>query len=120
MVMVTCPICEERVSGADSMDLSNSLRDHLVDIHKMDNLSLIELNEPMPTKTGKKTDLDVSMEGGLQTGKQIHISCTFCGKDILGDDEDDLGNNLKEHWGDDHQIRPTIRAEVGISKAMSR
>lgn len=120
MVIITCPICEERVSGRDSTGLSNSLRDHLAGIHRMSNLSLIELKGQMPTTTGEKMDVGIGMESGIQTGKQIHISCTFCGKDILGDDEDDLGNNLKEHWGDEHQLRPTMRAEVGISKAMSR
>jgi predicted small metal-binding protein len=38
MTTVKCPICRERVSGASSADLNDSLRMHLADVHRMNEL----------------------------------------------------------------------------------
>lgn len=51
------------------------------------------------------------------TGPEFMIKCPFCNNILRADDDDKLGRDLKDHWGDDHQLRPTIRAELGMSRA---
>ncbi len=38
MTTVKCPICKERITGASGPDLNDSLRVHLVDVHRMNEL----------------------------------------------------------------------------------
>lgn len=45
------------------------------------------------------------------------IKCPFCSSVFRADDDEELGRDLREHWGDDHQIRRTIRAELGMSRS---
>jgi len=56
------------------------------------------------------------LEEVRRTTPEFLIKCPFCNEVIRADDDDDLGDDLKDHWGDVHQIRPTIRAELGISR----
>ena len=51
------------------------------------------------------------------TDPELVIKCPFCNSVFHADNDDELGRDLKGHWGDEHQIRPTIRAELGMSKA---
>ena len=57
------------------------------------------------------------LEDVRRTGPEFAIKCPFCNSIFRADDDDELGRDLKGHWGDDHQIRPTIRAELGMSRA---
>lgn len=45
------------------------------------------------------------------------IKCPFCTSVFRADADEALGKDLREHWGDDHQIRRTIRAELGMSRS---
>ena len=49
-------------------------------------------------------------------GMDFRIQCPFCSTVVEGDDDDDLGDNLKDHWGDSHQLRPTIRGSMGMDR----
>jgi hypothetical protein len=51
-----------------------------------------------------------------RTAPEFAIKCPFCNEVMRADDDDDLGDDLKDHWGDVHHLRPTIRAEIGMAK----
>ena len=57
------------------------------------------------------------LEDVTRTAPEFVIKCPFCNSVFRADDDDELGKDLREHWGDDHQIRRTIRAELGMSRA---
>jgi predicted small metal-binding protein len=63
---------------------------------------------------------EVVSERAEVTAPLMAIQCPFCNTVLRADDEDDLGDDLKDHWGDVHQLRPTIRAEMGMGPARGR
>ena len=146
MVSVTCPICEEEIKARDPTGLGTGLKEHLMTTHRMENLACIQLEPiggpakeivhyevekevtvertlgetPSRREVVRESPAEVERESVQRTGEDYKIRCPFCNVGVEGDDEDDLGNNLKEHWGDAHQIRPTIRAELGMTMTRER
>ena len=55
------------------------------------------------------------LEDVRRTAPEFAIKCPFCNSVFRADDDEELGKDLREHWGDDHQIRPTIRAELHMA-----
>jgi predicted small metal-binding protein len=71
------------------------------------------------TGTGRVVDVSTprrELEEVRRTAPEFMIKCPFCNEVLRADDDDELGKDLKHHWGDVHQIRPTIRAEMGMSR----
>ncbi len=60
MTTIKCPICKERISGASGADLNDSLRIHLVDVHRM--------NELMGSRSGTSREV-TSMERTVPMGR---------------------------------------------------
>ena len=59
---------------------------------------------------------EAELEDVRQTAPEFVIKCPFCNEVLRADDDDDLGDDLKDHWGDVHQLRPTIRAKMGMTR----
>ena len=75
------------------------------------------------TSAGKVVSVNqpvVSVQASTREEPPQMIQCPFCTVTFRNDDADDLGDALKEHWGDAHQIRPTIRAELGMTATRER
>jgi len=57
------------------------------------------------------------LEDVRRTAPEFAIRCPFCATILRADNDRELGKGLKDHWGDAHHIRPTIRAEMGMARA---
>ncbi len=122
-----CPICDHEIEGSDEMDLSRKLRIHLAEKHKMTELTYMgpQANQRMETartiaetqpvpEPGEMTGTTGSL--GLSSLKPDFVLCPFCNAEVRGSDADTLSENLRHHWVDAHQIKPTLMAELGLKR----
>jgi predicted small metal-binding protein len=79
-----------------------------------------EAGRPVETASGRVVGVSEpreELEDVRITAPEFVIKCPFCNRVLRADDDKELGRDLKGHWGDEHQIRPTIRAELHMSRA---
>ncbi len=124
---VKCPICNHMIDGSDELDISRKLRMHLAETHRMSELANLGPDEaqrmevartaaesrPMP-EPGEMTG--TTGELGLTERKPDYVLCPFCNSEVRGGDADTLSENLRHHWVDSHQIKPTLMAELGLRR----
>ena len=122
-----CPICNHEIDGSDEIDLSRKLRVHLADEHKMTELShtgpeatqrmeaarAMAKSQPIP-EPGETTGTTDAL--GIESLKPDFVLCPFCNAEIRGADADALSENIRHHWVDAHQIKPTLMAELGLKR----
>ncbi len=129
MAAVTCPLCGTRVDAGLTDHISESLKVHMVTRHDMANFRLFTVRPVCATGTtwisegGIRETTAPSMvttevypddkpesgsvkEREALVGRHLAINCPFCERLVLGEDADDLGRALREHWEGSHQIGP--------------
>ncbi len=142
MIAIDCPICRYEVTENNHSRLSEYLKQHPVNAHRMSMLSQVRVgyngestDQCSSGRCGSLPDVrTIRFLGGYQ-GRSKYPSCWYglpAGKSpddapcnslspivrgtVAGEDRTALGNHLNKHWTDDHRIRPTLGAEAGIGK----
>mgnify|MGYP005834260999 CR=1 FL=1 len=135
---ILCPICDASVRGESGLALTRFFQDHLREAHGISRLMPVDPSmegphipvEEIPGVVGsamgeRKREVFVPDSDSYGFGDKplsaqramgIDVMCPLCGQGVRGSDEDDLQDRMKGHWADVHKIRPTIRAELGLSR----
>jgi predicted small metal-binding protein len=131
MTYMLCPICREKVIGGGIEELSQTFKEHLRSYHGM--------HELCPPDTGKtvrpvyeahdknavgtewsRPGEPTALVPDRQEVTDFAVRCPFCGKTVTGRSESDLGEQVRDHWSDIHDLGVRSRNLLSPSRGGRR